>query len=95
MSSANFSFSILLKKEEHHLMQQNNKYVSIDIPFDPNNPNSLKITHGYHKLCFTKSEEVLAFISTLDDVVKTVAIPRGPHQFRVIPVMQKNGPKKI
>jgi hypothetical protein len=40
MSSANFPFSIFLKKDDPDLIFRKDRYVSIDIPLDPNNPSS-------------------------------------------------------
>ena len=59
MSSANCPFSIFPKKEDSDTLQRKDKYVSINIPLDPNNPNSQKITHKYQKLNLTDVEDIL------------------------------------
>jgi hypothetical protein len=76
-------------------MRCKDRYVSIDIPLDPNDSNS-QITHEYHKLNSTEGEEVLEFFSTFDDIVKTLALPRGLQRFQLFPAMmghdaQRNG----
>ena len=78
MSSANCPFSIFPKKEDPESSKRKDKYVTIDIPLDPSDPHSQKITHEYQKLTSTEIEEVLEFFSTFDDIVKTLALPRGP-----------------
>jgi hypothetical protein len=95
MSSANCPFSIFAKKEDPNAMQQKDRYVSIDIPLDPSDPTSQKITHEYSKLNSTEIEDVLELCSTFDDIVKTLALPRGPQRFRLIPAMVVSSPKKI
>jgi hypothetical protein len=77
MSSADCPFSIFQKKEDPDAMRRKDQYVSINIPLDPSNPTSQKITHEYNKLNSTKIEDVLEFFSTFDDIVKTLALPRG------------------
>jgi hypothetical protein len=54
MSSANCPLSILSKKEDPDAMRQKDRYVSINIPLDPSNPTSQKITHEYNKLNSTE-----------------------------------------
>jgi hypothetical protein len=87
MSSANCPFSIFPKKEDPDSMRRKDRYVSIGIPLDPNDPNSQKITHEYPKLNSTEVEAVLEFFSTFDDILKTLALPRGLQRFRLIPAM--------
>ncbi len=81
MSSANCPFALFPKIEEANLIYQKDWYITIDIPLDPSNPNSQKITHKYLKLNSTEIEEVLEFFSTFGDIVKTLALPSGPQQF--------------
>ena len=78
MSSAICSFCIFLKKEEPDQAHQKVRYISIDIPLDPSDSNSEKISHEYQKLNSTEMEDVLEFFSTFVDIVKTLALPRGP-----------------
>ena len=94
MSAANCPFSIFPKKEDPDSMRRKDRYVSIDIPLDPNDPNSQKITHEYPKLNSTEVEEVLEFFSTFDDIVKTLALPRGLQRFRLIPAMMGHDAQK-
>jgi hypothetical protein len=96
MCSANCPFSIFLKKEDPESFKQKDKYVTINIPLDPSDPHSQKITHKYQKITSTKIEEVLEFVSNFNDIAKTLALPRGLQQFRLFPEMmehdaQKNG----
>jgi hypothetical protein len=94
MSSANCPFSIFPKKEDPNLIRQKDRYVSIDIPLDPSNPNSQEITHEYPKLNSTEIEDVLEFFSTFDDVVKTLVLPEGKQNFRLIPAMMGHDAQK-
>jgi hypothetical protein len=94
MSSANFPFSIFPKKEDPESFKRKDKYVTIDIPLDPSDPHSQKITHEYQKLISTEIEEVLEFFSTFDDIVKTLALPRGLQRFRLIPAMMGHDAQK-
>ena len=94
MSSANCPFSIFSKKEDHDSVRRKDKYIFIDIPLDPTDPNSQKITHEYLKLNSTEIEEVLEFFSTFDDIVNTLALPRGPQRFRLIPAMMGHDAQK-
>jgi hypothetical protein len=96
MSSANCPFSIFPQKEEPESFKRKDKYVTINITLNPSDPHSQKITYEYQKLTSTKIEEALEFFSTFDDIVKTLALPRGLQQFRLIPAMMghyahKNG----
>jgi hypothetical protein len=96
MSSANCPFSIFLKKDDPDSIRRKNRYVLIDIPFDPDDPSSQKITHKYNKLFSTGVEDILEFFSTFYYIVKTLALLQGPQCFRLIPAMmghdaQKNG----
>ena len=94
MSSANCPFSIFPKKEDTDSIRRKDRYITIDIPLDPSNPNSQKITHEYLKLNSTEIEEVLEFFSTFDDIVKTLALPSGPQRFRLIPAMMGHDAQK-
>ena len=42
----------------------------------------------------TEIEDVLEFFSTFDDIVKTLALPRGPQRFRLIPAMMGQDAQK-
>jgi hypothetical protein len=77
------------------LIRQKDRYVSIDIPLDPSDPNSQKITHEYPKLNSTEIEDVLEFFSTFDDVVKTLVLPEGKQRFCLIPAMMGHEAQKI
>ena len=94
MSSANCPFSIFPKKEDPNLIRQKDRYVTIDIPLDPSDPNSQKITHKYPKLNSTEIEDVLKFLSTFDNVVKTLALPEGTQRFRLILAMMGHDAQK-
>jgi hypothetical protein len=94
MSSANCPFSIFAKKEVPDTMRRKDRNVSIDISLDPSDPTSQKITHEYSKLNTTEIEDVLEFFSTFDDIVKTLALPRGPQRFRFIPAMMGHDAQK-
>ena len=94
MSSANCPFTIFPKKEDIDSIRRKDRYITIDIPLDPSNPNSQKITHDYQKLNSTEIEEVLEFFSTFDDIVKILALPRGPQRFRLIPAMMGHDAQK-
>jgi hypothetical protein len=87
MSSANCPFSIFPKKDDPDLIRRKDRYVSIDIPLDPNNLSLQKITHKYNKLFSTEVEDILEFFSTFYNIVKTLALPQGPQRFRLIPAM--------
>jgi hypothetical protein len=87
MSSVNCPFFIFPKKDDPDLIRRKDKYVLIDIPLDPNNPSSQKITHKYNKLFSNEVEDILEFSSNFDDIVKTLALPQGPQRFRLISVM--------
>jgi hypothetical protein len=76
------------------LIRQKDRYITINIPLDPSNPNSQKITHEYLKLNSTEIEEVLEFFSTFDDIVKTLALPSVPHCFQLIPAMMEHDARK-
>jgi hypothetical protein len=94
MSSANCPSFIFPKKDDPGSIRRKDRYVSIDIPLDPNDPSSQKITHEYDKS--TEVEDVLEFFSTFDNIVKALALPQGPQCFRLIPAImghdaQKNG----
>jgi hypothetical protein len=96
MSAANCPFSIFPKKDDPDSIRRKDRYVSIDIPLDPNDPSSQKITHEYNKLFSTEVEDVLEFFSTFDNIVKALALPQGPQCFRLTPTMMghdtpKNG----
>jgi hypothetical protein len=96
MSSANFPFSIFPKKDDPDSFRRKDRYVLIDIPLDPNDPSSQKITHKYNKPFSTEVEDILEFFSTFDNIVKTLALSQGAQRFRLIPAMmghdaQKNG----
>jgi hypothetical protein len=94
MSSANCPFSIFPKKDDPESSKQKDKYVTIDIPLDPSNPHSQKISHNYQKLNSTEIEEILEFFSTFDNIVNTLALPSGPQRFRVIPAMMGHDAQK-
>jgi hypothetical protein len=94
MSSANCPLSIFPKKEDPDAMRRKDRYVSIDIPLDPSDPTSQKITHEYNKLNSTEVEDVLEFFSTFNDIVKTLALPEGSQRFRLIPAMMGHDAKK-
>jgi hypothetical protein len=94
MSSANFPLSIFPKKDDPDLIRRKDRYVSIDIPLDPNDPSLQKITHKYNKLFSTEVEDILEFFSTFDDIVKTLALPQGPQRFRLIPAMMGHDAQK-
>jgi hypothetical protein len=79
MSSANCPFSIFPKT---------------DIPLNPSNPNSQKITHKYHKLNSTEVEDILELFSVFGNVVKTLALPEGSQRFCLIPAMMAHDPQK-
>jgi len=81
MSAANCPLSIFPKKEDTDHARRRERYFTINIPLDPSDPNSEKISHEYLKLNSTEVEDILEFFSTFDDVVKNLAIPRGPQQF--------------
>jgi hypothetical protein len=93
MSSANCPFSIFTKKDLD-AMQQKDRYVSVNIPLDPSHPTSQKITHEYSKLNSTEIEDVLEFFSAFDDIMKTLAIPRVPQRFCLIPVIMGHNIQK-
>jgi hypothetical protein len=69
MSSANCPFSIFPKKDDPDLIRRKNRYVSIDIPLDLNDPSSQKITHEYNKLFSSEVEDILEFFSTFDNII--------------------------
>ena len=94
MSSSNCPFSIFPKKEDPDLSRRKDKFISIDIPLDPSDPNSQKISHEYRKLNSTDIEDVLEFFSTFDDIVSTLALPEGPQRFRLIPAMMGHDAQK-
>ena len=94
MSSSNCPFSIFPRKEDPESARWKDKYVSIDIPLDPNDPTSQKITHEYPKLNSTEIEDVLEFFSTFVDVVKTLVLPEGKQRFRLIPAMMGHDAQK-
>jgi hypothetical protein len=94
MSSANCPFSTFHKKEDLDMLRQKDRYVSIDIPLNPKNPTSQKITHKYHKLNSTEIDDVLEFLSTFDDIVKSLALPQGLQRFRLIPAMMGQDAQK-
>jgi hypothetical protein len=91
MILANCPFSIFPKKEDTDSKDRN---ITINIPLDLSNPNSQKITHEYLKLNSIEIEEVLEFFSTFDDIVKTLALPSGPQQFRLILAMMGHDAQK-
>ena len=94
MSSANCPFSIFPKKEDPDQARQKDQYISIDIPLNPSDLNSQKITHEYRKLNSTEVEEVLEFFSTFDDIITTLALPKGPQRYRLISAMMGHDPQK-
>ena len=94
MSSSNCPFSIFPRKEDPESTRRKDRYISIDIPLDPSDPNSQKINHEYLKLNSTEVEDVLEFFSTFDDIVKTLNLPRGPQRFRLIPAMMGHNSQK-
>ena len=94
MSSANCPFTIFPKKEDSDVTRRKDKYVTINIPLNPEDPNSQKITHEYSKLNSTEIKDVLEFFSTFDDIVNTLALPRGPQRFRLIPAMMGHDAQK-
>jgi hypothetical protein len=58
----------------------------------------LKNTHEYNKLNATEIEDILEFFCTLDDTLKTLALPEGSQRFCLILAMmghntQENGLK--
>jgi hypothetical protein len=69
--------------------------ITINIPLDPSNSNSQKITHECLKLNSIKIEEVFEFFSTFDNIVKILALPSGPQQFQLIPAMMGMTPRKM
>jgi hypothetical protein len=98
MNSASCPFSIFPKKfpkkDELNSVRRKERFVTIDIALDHSNPSSQKITHKCHKLSSIEVEEVHEFCSTF--VVKTLALPRGPQQLRLIPAMMGHGaPKRL
>jgi hypothetical protein len=94
MSSANCPFSIFPKKEDPESTRKKDRYITIEIPLDPTDPNSQRISHEYQKLNSTEVEEVLEFFSTFDDIVTTLALPRGIQRFRLIPAMMGHDAQK-
>jgi hypothetical protein len=66
----------------------------IDIPLNPSDLNSQKITHKYDKLNTTEVEDILEFFSVFDDVLKTLALPEGSQRFRLIPAMMAHDLQK-
>jgi hypothetical protein len=81
MSSANCPFSIFLKKEDSESTRKKDRDITIEIPLDPSDPYSQRISHEYQKLNSTEVEEVLEFFSTFDNIVTTLALPRGIQRF--------------
>jgi hypothetical protein len=94
MSSANCPFSIFWKKENPGQVRRKDQYISIDIPLNPSDLNSQKITHKYRKLNSTEVEEALEFFSTFDDIITTLVLPKGPQRFRLISAMMGHDPQK-
>jgi hypothetical protein len=94
MSSSNCPFSIFPRKEDPESARRKDKYVSINIPLDPNDPTSQKITHEYLKLNTTEIEDVLGFFSMFDDIVSTLALPTGPQCFCLIPSLMGHDAQK-
>jgi hypothetical protein len=94
MSSANCPLSIFPKKEETDQGRRRERYISIDIPLDPSDPNSKKISHEYMKLNSTEVEDILEFFSTFDNIVKNLSIPKGPQRFRLISAMMGHDSQK-
>jgi hypothetical protein len=94
MSSANCPFSIFPRKESPETMRKKDRYVSINIPLDPSDPSSQKITHEYNKLYSTEVEDILEFFSTFDDIVNTLSLPEGLQRFRLIPALMGNDAQK-
>ena len=91
MSCPFFTFP---KKESPDASRHKEKYVTIDIPLDPQDPSSQKISHEYKKLNSTEIKDILEFFSTFDDVVNTLELPRGPWRFRLIPAMMGHDAQK-
>jgi hypothetical protein len=94
MSSSNCPFSIFPRKEDPESACRKDKYVSIDIPLDPNDPTSQKVTHEYQKLSSTEVKDVLEFFSMFDDIVNTLALPTGPQRFCLIPALMGHDAQK-
>jgi hypothetical protein len=94
MSSAYCPFSIFSKKEDPDQVRQKDQYISIDIPLNPSDLNSQKITQEYRKLKSTEFEEVLEFFSSFYDIITTLVLPKGPQSFRMIPAMIGHDPQK-
>jgi hypothetical protein len=64
------------------------------MPLDPSNPSSQKITHGCNQLISTEVKDFLEFFSTSDNIGKTIVLPQGLKQCRLIPaIMEWNTPK--
>jgi hypothetical protein len=95
MSSANCPFSIFPKKEDLDSIRRKDRYITIDIPLKPSDPNSQKITHEYHKLNSTEVEDILKFFSRPMDVKNivtyTASVIIQPHNVK----LSKNNEKNI
>jgi hypothetical protein len=95
MSSSNCPYSIFLRKEDPKCSCQKDKYLSIHIPLDANDPTSQKITQEWQKLDSTEVEDVLEYFSMFDNIVSTLALPTGLQCFCLIPAyMGRNAQKK-
>jgi hypothetical protein len=92
MSSANCPFSIFPKKDDPESSKRKDKYVTIDIPLDPSDPHSQKISHEYQKLNSTEIEEIIHFKRTSLSVLNRRALVRFAENLVLICSHQLEAP---
>ena len=84
MSAENCPLKIFPKEISSEEAKRKDKYVSFDIPVDPNTPDGLKATHEFRRLDQTDAESVLSFIEKMDELIINLDIAEGSPRFRII-----------
>ena len=93
MSAANAPFEIMPTEDDPNDLKKD-QYVSFDIPLDPKKPEGLKASTKFKILNSSNIEDILYFLSRLDDLIIALSIPEGVSRFTLVPVLLGHDHKK-
>ena len=93
MSAANTPFEIMPSEDDPN-RKTKDQYVSFDIPLDPSKPDGLKASTKFKILDLCKIEDILYFLSRLDDLIIALNVPEGISRFRLVPTLFGHDHKK-
>jgi hypothetical protein len=94
MSAEKCPFEIEPKKESSSDTYRKDRFVSFDVPIDPDDPDGLKASHEFRRLDSPDPEDVLVFIETLYAAVETLGVADGEPCFRLVKSLLAGDPAK-